>query len=197
MTPKEVVLKHICIANKIAGVFAVSDPAERDEIVSAAYYGLVKAATKKNPKDRYVAACICGEIKHALRSLRNNSWRNRQFLGEYLNQQGTMEERATAMGLPGEYVFRRLATMASTVPLHDEHNIASRQESQLGEMLEVCLQFLPVRLHWTFLLRFRDQYTQQEISDRTGISLRAVEYQHSDAIRTLQLHKQELADILF
>jgi DNA-directed RNA polymerase specialized sigma24 family protein len=195
MTHEDVILKHLSMANKIAVVYAQGNPSQRDEILSAAYYGLVRASCQPQPKNSYVAACIKSEIRDTLNRLHPNSHSDRTFLADYASQFGNMEERAAAMGLAPEVVFRRLNAITVVVPLHDD--IASCQESQLGEMLEVCLKLLPARLQPTFLLKFRDQYTWPEISAQLGIGHSAVWMHLHTSLEILRRNRRKLAELLY
>lgn len=197
MTYKDVILKHLPMANKIASCYAHHNHSERDEILSAAYYGLVRASYKPEAKNSYVAACIKSAIRDALNRAHFASLRDRKFLAEYLSHFGNMEERAVAMGLAPGVVFQRLNAITVVVPLQPGDNIASCQESQLGEMLEVCLKLLPHRIQATFLLRFRDQYTWREISDQLGIANTTVWMHLRTAIEILRSNRRKLAELLY
>jgi RNA polymerase sigma factor (sigma-70 family) len=193
----EVVLRNLPMANKLVSKYAVQQPARHDEILSAAYDGLVKAARKRNPANSYVAWCVRGEIKNILHSGGSLTRSERAFLARYLDCEGNMADRADALGLSHEDVFHRLATITHVLPLYDHCNIACKPDGNLDELLEVCLSFLPARLHWAFLLKYRDQLSYPEISQRIGISLRSVSNHLRQALRILRLNKQRLADILF
>jgi len=197
MIHKDVVLKHIVMANKIAERMASQNPSERDEIFSAAYYGLVKASRVPHPHNGYVAKCIQTTIRDALEKASPTLQCDRVFLADYLSHSGNMEDRAEAMGLSPEYVFKRLSSMTIVVPLHQEQDIQSRQESQLEEMLEVCLQYLPERVRRTFLLQFRDQYTCREIAHLIGVRKSAVHLHLKTALEILRANKEPLADLLY
>lgn len=197
MIHKDVVLKHIVLANKIAESMSSKHPADRDDIFSAAYYGLVKASRMPHPQNGYVVKCIRTTIRDALEKASPTLQCDRVFLADYLSHSGNMEDRAAAMGLEPEYVFKRLSSMTIVVPLHHEQDILSRQESQLEEMLEVCLQYLPDRLRRTFLLQFRDQYTCREIAHLIGVRKSAVHLHLKTALEILRANKQPLADLLY
>jgi RNA polymerase sigma factor (sigma-70 family) len=197
MACKKNVLKFLPLANRIAARYAAKEPSERDEIFSAAYYGLIKASGNKEPLGAYIARYIGTEIRDALERVHSTLHKDRVFLAEYLSHQGNMEERAAAMGLKSDEVFKRLASMTVVVPLLHHHNIAARQESQLDEILEVCVSYLPERIRQSFLLKFTDQYTTREIAHLTGLPKSTIAWHNKTALDILRMHKEELADLLY
>lgn len=73
MTPQELILSHINTARKLAAKYgARRNDSDRDEILSAAYFGLVRAAKKPNPKNAYIAKCIRGEVRRTISRLNAN-----------------------------------------------------------------------------------------------------------------------------
>lgn len=197
MACKKTVLRYLPLANRIAARWAGKEPSERDEIFSAAYYGLIKASDGKQHVRGYIAQRIASEIRDALERVHSTLHKDRVFLAEYLSHQGNMEERAAAMGLKSDDVFKRLASMTVVVPLLHHHNIAARQESQLAEVLEVCVAYLPERIRQSFLLKFTDQYTNREIAHLTGLPQATVSWHNKTAIDILKMHKEELAELLY
>lgn len=195
MACKKTVLKYLPLANRIAARYASKEPSERDEIFSAAYYGLIKAS--EDIDSIRIARRIASEIRDALERVHSTLHRDRVFLAEYLSHQGNMEERAAAMGLKSDDVFKRLASMTVVVPLLHHHNIAARQESQLAEILEVCVGYLPERIRQSFLLKFTDQYTNREIAHLTGLPQATIAWHNKTAIDILKMHKEELAELLY
>jgi RNA polymerase sigma factor (sigma-70 family) len=197
MICKATILKHVPLANVLAAMYAKDHPAERDEILSAAYYGLVLASRKPATNTAYIACCIRTRIRDALERAHSTLHEDRVFLADYLSQQGNMEERAAAMGLPPDFVFHRLANMTIVLPLQQDQDIHSKSESQLEEVLEVCLTYLPERIRRSFLLRFRDQYTWREIAKLVGITRGGAINHTRTAIGILREHRQQLAEVLF
>jgi len=195
MTPKEVVLNHLAMANKMAARYAERLPVDRNDVLSAAYYGLVKAARRENPKNSYVASCIRGEIMNTMRDFSSISARDQDFLTRYKAQEGSMADKAKAMNLPVTYVFRRLAKMQFVVPLTED--IPARKESQLNDILEVCLSYLPKKFHRVFLLRYRDGLKLGEIATVTGFTMKTVYSMTRRAIKLLRDNKSELSELLY
>jgi RNA polymerase sigma factor (sigma-70 family) len=195
MIATDTVLKHLAMTNKLAHRYAAKNPAERDEIVSAAYCGLLRAAEKPNPANSYVARWVRGAINRALPAT-SLTHRDRQFLARYSACQGNMADRADALGLSHEHVFLRLANMTTIVPLYDDCPVECRPEGNLNELLEVCLAYLPRKLHWAFVFKYRDQLTQNEIALRTGMSPTTICQHLQRALKILRLNKDRLADIL-
>lgn len=197
MIDTDVILNNLSMANKLAHRYAAQQPRDRDEILSAAYYGLVKAARKARPKNTYVAQVVRGAIQNALHAQGSLTRGERDFLARYLDQHGNMADRADALGLPHEYVFSRLARMAFVFPLYRDCVVAAPPTGELEEILEVCLQYLPQRLHWTFLFKYRDQLTLAEIASRTGLAKSTVHQQLRRALRILRQNKDQIADVIF
>jgi len=192
------VVKHIAMANKLAAKYAAYRPCERDEILSAAYFGLVKAAARKhNPANSYIAHCITGEIKNAFHSTGSLTRSERRFLADYLDHAGNMSDRADAMGIPHDVVFKRLARMTFVVPLFRNCTVAAPEPGDLDELLEVCLKYLPERLHWVFLCKYRDQLTQEEIRLRTGFGHDTVFRILAQAKTILRANKEAIAQLVF
>jgi RNA polymerase sigma factor (sigma-70 family) len=193
----DIILKHLAMANKLAAKYSRTTPSERDEILSAAYSGLWKASCKPHPKNSYVAACIKSSIIDSLRRVLPNSLSDRLLLADYYRHDGNLEERAAAMGLTPEELFRRLNKVVVVVQLINSQDIPARPVSQLGELLEVCLKLLPKRLQTAFLLKFRDQYTPPEIAQILGICRMTALTHTQTAVDILRLNRKKLADLLY
>lgn len=203
MLNTEVVLKNIAMANKLASQYASQKPACYDDILSAAYWGLIKAAqlsrrNRRQANNSYVARTIKGEIEHSFHAGGSLTRSERLFLARYLDQTGNMADRADALGLSQEYVFRRLANMTFVFPLYNYSiQLAEEPAGDLEELLEVCLSYLPSRLHWTFLCRYRDQMNYSEIASRLGLHRHAVRKRLRRAIAILRENKQEISELVF
>lgn len=197
MLNTDIVMKHLALANKLAYMYISQRPSERHEILSAAYYGLFQVAFRDNPTTSYVSKRIAGAVKDVVRRYQTLTRRERTFLCDYLRCDGNLMERAEAMGLPADVVFHRLASMTFLVPLSQANQVAARRESDLPELLELCLSYLPAHLHWSFTAKYRDQMNSREIAAKTGMARVTVLGQLRRAIRILRLHKGELADIIF
>lgn len=198
MLNTDVILNNIALANKLASQYASQQPRSRDDIVSAAYWGLVKAAKRERANRTYVTRLVRGEIQNALHAGGSLTRSERQFLAEYLDHAGNMADRADAMGLSHERVFHRLAGMTFVYPLFGYANqLATEPEGNLEELIEVCLTYLPDQLHWTFLFQYRDQLSRREIGRRTGLGQRTIRRLQRRAINILRANKQEIADLVF
>jgi DNA-directed RNA polymerase specialized sigma24 family protein len=67
----------------------------------------------------------------------------------------------------------------------------------MDELLEVCLSYLPRKLHWTFLFKYRDQLTKRQIAYRTGMEHRTVRRHLHRALAILRDNKRAIADLVF
>lgn len=76
-------------------------------------------------------------------------------------------------------------------------DVADRRASQLDEIAEVCLTYLPEKLHPIFNLRYREHLTQEEISSQLGICLTSINQSLGNIIGILRLHRNEIADTIF
>ncbi len=86
---------------------------------------------------------------------------------------------------------RRIAEYEKSVFLHEEDPMKSLLEKDLEEIISTLLDQLPERCRTIFLLSRNDFLKNKEISEKLGISVKAVEKQITKAISFLRKELQE------
>ena len=202
MTPDEIVNHYLELAKSIARQYAEKcSPNDMDEMLSAAYLGLVKASVKPDATKRYVVSRIEGQIQDARRKNDALSRRDRDIMRYYYRFDRNADAVAEKLDLDVEFVERRAAFLHSTFRLlgerKEEKTHEVEREHSFSETLEVCLSILPATLHKTFLLTYRDQLSLDDIAETLNISLEQAFEQLAAANAILRNNRQLLSSLLF
>jgi len=197
MTPNDIINEHLALARNIAGRYADPHiPNDFDELLSAAYYGLVKVANTGITDVPYIAKCISFEVKTSIRNNHILSRRDREVSQCLAELDGDVPAAALVLGISEKSVQKRAAVVRDNIPLTQENEGYEDNAHQMAEMLEVCLSLIPLELHRAFLLYYRDGYSIQEISDILTESRSWVSKKISTAMETLEANKTYLEDLI-
>jgi len=202
MTPDDIINQYMWLAKSIARQYADKcSPNDMDEMLSAAYLGLVKAAAKPDATRRYVVSRIEGQIQDARRKNDVFSRRDRDIMRYYYRFDRNVDAVAEKLGLDVEFVEKSIAFLHSTFELlqerEEEKTHEVEREHSFSETLEVCLSILPATLHKTFLLTYRDQLNLDDIAETLHISLEQAFEQLTAANAILRNNRQLLSSLIF
>jgi len=165
VTPEDIVHKYLGLARRMAKQFADPRlPNDYDELLSAAYTGLVKAAQAGLDRPAYIESRVKGEIKDAMRASDILSRRDRAILKAMKHSDGDIESVANCTGLSPEKVAKRVAHIQSAAHISRQRSEATYSENSFDETLDECLSILPAHLHVVFLAFYRDGRSRKEMA---------------------------------
>jgi RNA polymerase sigma factor (sigma-70 family) len=198
VTPNEIIEANLETARKIAARFTEQcSPNDHDEILSAAYFGLVKAAQVQSPNKAYINLRIAGEIKDAIRQNDTLYRVDRAIMQAVEACEGNIYLAAESLGYTPEYVHKRLTFIRDTTIMQPPDSTLAPTPCNVDEILEVCRNVLPENLHVYFTLYYKNQMSYTQIAEHLGDPIVKVYRRVAKARRMLQMNREELAEILF